>query len=73
MHDHLISLRGEVLDHTTILTPPLCIEVPVPSQETERSCISVLEVMYLCAKGIEFASFYDFAIGCWNCLDSVVF
>jgi hypothetical protein len=29
--------------------------------------------MDLCAKGIEFDSFYDFAIGVWNCSDSVVF
>jgi hypothetical protein len=27
------------------------IEVPVPSQESERSCICVLEVMYLCVRG----------------------
>ena len=30
----------------------------------------MLEVMYFCAKGIEFASFYDFSIGLWNCSDS---
>ena len=30
------------LDHKTILTPPPFIEVPVPSQESERSCICVL-------------------------------
>jgi len=29
--------------------------------------------MYLCVRGIDFASFYDFAIGLWNCSDSVVF
>jgi hypothetical protein len=29
--------------------------------------------MYLCAKAIDFASFYDFSIGFWNCFDSVVF
>ena len=29
--------------------------------------------MYICVKGIDFASFYDFCIGFWNCSDSVVF
>jgi len=28
---------------------------------------------YLCVRGIDFASFYDFSIGFWNCSDSVVF
>jgi hypothetical protein len=27
--------------------------------------------MYLCAKGIEFASSYNFSMGLWNCSDSV--
>ena len=27
--------------------------------------------MYLCTKGIDFASFYDFSTGLWNCSDSV--
>ena len=35
------------LAHKTSLTPPLFIEVPVPSQESERSCICVLEVSIL--------------------------
>ena len=39
MHNRIISLRGEVWAHTTILRPPLVIAVPVPSQESERSCI----------------------------------
>ena len=29
--------------------------------------------MYLCDRGIYFASFYDFDIGFWNCSDSVDF
>jgi hypothetical protein len=37
--DKIISLRGEAWVHKTSLTPPLCIEVPVPSQESEQSCI----------------------------------
>ena len=41
------------------------IEVSVPSQESdEGSC---------CVKGIDFASFYDFDIGLWNCPDSGFF
>jgi hypothetical protein len=35
---------------------------PVPSLEDERSYICVLEVIYLCVSGIDFASFYDFSI-----------
>ena len=38
----------------TSLTPPLFIEVPVPSQESQRSCI--------CGSGIDFTSFYDFLL-----------
>jgi hypothetical protein len=41
LHDRIISLKGEVCANKTSLTPPLCIEVSVPSQECERS------VMYL--------------------------
>ena len=41
--------------HTTSITPPLFIEVPVPIQESERSCICVL-------RGIDFTSFCDFDI-----------
>jgi hypothetical protein len=29
--------------------------------------------MYLCVRGINVASFYDFSIGFWKCSDSVVF
>lgn len=29
--------------------------------------------MYMCARGIEFVSFCDMAIGFWNSADSVVF
>ena len=48
------------------LTLPLFTEVPVPSQESEQSCACVLV-------GIDFASFYDFSIGFWNCSDSGIF
>jgi hypothetical protein len=36
----------------TSLTPSLFTEVPVLSQENERSCICVLEVMYMCVRDI---------------------
>jgi hypothetical protein len=50
LHGLIISLRGEVRAHKTSLTPPLFIEVSVPSQKSERSCI--------CAKGNDFASLW---------------
>ena len=43
-----ISLSGQVWAHKTSLTLPHFI---VPSQESEQSCICVLEVMYLCIRG----------------------
>ena len=36
LYDLMSSLRGEVWAHKTSLTLPLCIEVPVPSQESEQ-------------------------------------
>jgi hypothetical protein len=39
LHDRIISPRGDVWDHKISLTLPLFIEVPVPIQENERSCI----------------------------------
>ena len=44
LHDRLISLSIEVWVHKTSLTPPLFIEVPVPIQESERSCICVRSI-----------------------------
>ena len=41
LHDRIISLNGEVCVHKTRLTPPLFIEVSIPSQEREWSCICV--------------------------------
>ena len=44
------------------LTPQfVLIEESAPTQENVRSCICVLRaVMYLCVKGIKFASFCEF-------------
>ena len=44
LHDSSISKRGEDWAHKTSLTPPLFIEMPVPIQESERSCICVLGI-----------------------------
>ena len=43
-HDHIISIRGDAWVHQSSLTRPLSNEVPVPSEESERSCICVLGV-----------------------------
>ena len=32
-----------------------------------------ITVMYLCVRGIHFASFYDLDIALWNCLERMVF
>ena len=65
LHDCTISLRGDIWVHTTSLILPLY----------WRTCIKTGKwaVMYFCAKGIDFASFYDFDIWFWNCSDSAVF
>ena len=42
LHDRIISVRGEVWAHKTILASPLFIEVHVPSQESVRSFLCVL-------------------------------
>ena len=42
LYDSIISIWREGCVHKTSLTLPLCIEVSVPSQESDRSCIGVL-------------------------------
>ena len=44
LDDRIISLSREVWAHKISLTPPPLIEMFVPSQESERSCICVLGV-----------------------------
>jgi hypothetical protein len=46
-HDSIISLRWEVFVHITSLTLPLFIEVSLPNQENEQSCICLLWVSIL--------------------------
>ena len=68
--DYIISLRQEVWDKTS-LAPPLYIEVPVPSQESGRSCI--------CIRGNYFArnvSVHVFVLGvmiCQECERSCIY
>ena len=52
----------------THLTPICFVEVSVPSQESERSCICQLVILLLHP-----FPFYDFYIRFWNCFDVVVF
>jgi hypothetical protein len=47
LYDHIITLRREVWAHNSSLTLSLFTEVFVPSQESEKSCICVLEVSIL--------------------------
>ena len=54
MHELIISLRGKVWAHKTSLTPPHVIEVPVPRQESEKSCIGVLGVSGIVSLFIRF-------------------
>ena len=72
MTPHHLKNR-EVWAHGTSLSSPLFIEVSLTGQKNVQSCICVSDVMYLCVRGINFASFYDFDILFWNCSDSVVF
>ena len=65
-HACIISSRGDVWAYKTILTPPVFIEMSMPSQEKKV-------VMYLCVRGIDITSFCDSGIGFWNCSDSVAF
>jgi len=36
---------AKIINYKTSITPPLFIEVPVPSQESEWSCTGVLRVL----------------------------
>jgi len=47
LHDRIISLRRALWVQKNSWTPPLFIKMPVPSQEIERSCISVLGLSIL--------------------------
>ena len=64
--DCIISLRLEVLAHTTSLAPPHFIEVLLSRQICKRLCICVI--------GVSVCLFLRFCfIGFWNCSDSMIF
>ena len=44
LHESIISLKGEAWGHKASLSPTHNIEVPVSSQESERSCLCMLGV-----------------------------
>jgi hypothetical protein len=52
LQNHIISQRVEVLCHSSSLTPPLFIEMPITSHETKVS-----GEIYLC-QGVDFASVF---------------
>jgi hypothetical protein len=47
LYNRIITLRRDAWARKASLSPPLFIEVSVPSQESERSCICVLHVSIL--------------------------
>jgi hypothetical protein len=59
MHDHIVSLGREVSTLKTNLIPSLCIQVPVPNQESAQSRIGVLSVSILAFSSI---LIFDFEI-----------
>ena len=59
----------KVWTHTTSLTPPLFIQVPVPSQERERSCIWVLWVSMLPIWYLIVELFRQYDVFCFSFLD----
>ena len=80
LHDRIISLLGEVWTHETSLTPPLFIDVSIPSQESERSCICVLGVSSqeserscICVLGVSNFPLSTISIVFLKCSDDVVF
>ena len=62
----LVILKTMVSYNPTSLTPSLFTEVPVLSQESERSCICVLGISNLPISTI-------FLLNFWNFSDSVIF
>jgi len=68
VHHRIISLRGETWAYKTCLTPPLFIEAPVPLYPKTGKWA----LIYVCAMGMDVASFYDFDIWYWNYSDSMV-
>ena len=62
LHDRITSLRGDVWAPKTSLALAIFVELPVPNQDSERSC--------MCTLG---ASLLSHSTGFCNCSDSMVF
>ena len=60
-----IELQTGPIDGMSNLYACIFIEKPSPNQKSERLCV--------CVGCINFAYFYDFSIGFWNCSKNVVF
>ena len=60
LHHSIISLRGRFWVHKTSIILPSFIEVPLPSQKNDQSC------MYASARCIDVVSFCDFDIWFWS-------
>jgi hypothetical protein len=41
LHDRITSVTGDASFHTTSLRSPIIVNLPVPRQDSERSCICV--------------------------------
>ena len=65
---HHFTKRAIWAPKTSLALPSLFIEVPVPSQESDKRT-----VMYICVGGCSFTSFYNFLIIFWNFFNSVVY
>ena len=76
MHDRIISLGGEVRIHRTTLIQSLFIGVLAPCQESERSCICVLGVMYMCVRIRVYVCVRGHVYVCWGsciCVQGIVY
>ena len=62
----LVFRKTMAIYNPTSLTPSLFTEVPVLSQESERSCICVLGISHLPISTI-------FLLNFWNFFDNVIF
>ena len=63
VYSHMESTSGNKFS----LTPPLLIEVPVPTQESESSCICVLDVSILPLSMIFLLDFVIVLTVCYFC------
>jgi len=65
MYDLIISVTGEVCVYKTSLIRPLILS----------ACINAgkCAIMYMCVRGINIASLYDFSIGFANCSVNVIY